>query len=289
MVKTIGNPLSWGSHLLHEASHAMSLATGSLGSHDMQMPQTRRLTANDIRRALRKGYEDFAHFRTDVMFLVLMYPVIGAALVYMAFQRDMLPLIFPMAAGFALLGPLAAVGLYELSRCRERGMKAGWGAALSVFKPYVAAPVLALGFYLIVLFLLWMYAAAWIHDVTMGPNTAANLRDFIGQVLTTDGGHMMILIGMGVGLLFALAALVVSLVSFPMLVDRQVGLPVAVATSLRVARKSPIATLQWGLVVAVTLAVASIPMFLGLVIALPVLGHATWHLYRAAVRFQTPM
>ncbi len=285
MVKTIGNPLSWGAAALTDAGHAIETAAENIGSHHQAVPEIRPLTLADIRMALRKGVDDFAHFCSDVMVMALLYPAIGILLAFAAFHRDMLHLFFPMAAGFALIGPFVATGLYELSRRREAGEPASWAQALAVFRPAVAGPVLALGLYLAVLYAIWLYAAAWIYEITMGPALPATLSSFATELTTTSEGYAMITIGLAVGFVFALLVLVSSLISFPMLIDRRVGLPVAVAASFRLARQSPRAVCFWGLTVAAILIVASIPAFLGLILALPILGHATWHLYRATVRF----
>ncbi|WP_323784157.1 DUF2189 domain-containing protein [Thalassovita sp.] len=286
MVKTIGNPLSWGAATLSDAGHALETVAVSIGSHDTELPEIRPLTLADIRMALRKGVDDFAHFRSDVMVMVLIYPAIGILLAFIAFQQNMLHLLFPMAAGFALIGPFVAIGLYELSRRRELGETAGWSQALSVLRPAVAGPVFSLGLYLIALYAIWLVAAAWIYRITLGPDLPGTLRDLATAVLTTPEGYAMMTLGLAVGLVFALLALITGLISFPMLIDRRVGLPVAVATSFRLAWQNPRVVGFWGLTVAAILIVASIPVFLGLILALPILGHATWHLYRSAIRFR---
>jgi uncharacterized membrane protein len=283
MVKTIGNPLSWGIQALWGTGHVIGDAADGLASHDANPPQVRDLRLADIRMALRKGARDFADSRSDVFFLVLIYPIIGALLFVIALHRGLLPVLFPMAAGFALLGPLAGIGLYDMSRRREAGEDASWGAVLAGMRSRVLGPELVLGAYLLGIFALWMYAANTIYQLTLGPDVPTSLSAFATDVLTTPAGWAMIVIGCGIGFLFAVVVLVISLTSFPMLIDRPVGLPVAVATSYQVARRNPVVVAAWGLVVAVSLAVASLPLFLGLIIVMPILGHATWHLYRAAV------
>lgn len=283
MVKTIGNPLSWGARALQSSGHAVTEAVDGVASHDLSPPLVRDLTMQDIRDALRKGAADFAANRSDVLFLVIIYPVIGALLIFIAFNQGLLPILFPMAAGFALLGPLAGIGLYEMSRRREAGIDASWGAVLGSLRSRVMGPELVLGAYLLGIFIIWIYVADAIFQATLGPELPTSIGAFIRDVFTTGAGWAMIVIGMAVGFLFAAVVLVMSLVSFPMLIDRPVGLPVAVSTSIAVARRNPRVVAGWGLLVAVSLAVASIPLFLGLIVVMPVLGHATWHLYRAAV------
>ena len=283
MVKTIGNPLTWATGAVFGTGRTVGAAAEALASHDTAPPETRKITGADIREALRKGYDDFKTFRSDVMVLVAIYPLIGIALVVIASDLALLPLLFPLAAGFALLGPVAAIGLYEMSRRREAGEPANWGSALSALRAHIVGPVMVLGTYLLAMFILWITAAIIIYGVTLGPEPPSSVWGFARDVLTTTAGWVMIILGMGVGFVFAAIVLVVSVIAFPMLIDRRAGLPVAVATSIQVARENPVTVARWGLTVAILMALASLPLFLGLVIVLPILGHATWHLYRAAV------
>lgn len=283
MVKTIGNPLSWAAEAVLGTGRTVGAVAESLGSEITEPPETRKIGVEDIRSALRKGYDDFTAFRSDVMFLVAIYPVIGIGLAVMAFDRALLPMIFPLAAGFALLGPVAGIGLYEMSRQREMRDDVTWGAALSALRARIVGPVLVLGFYLLALFVAWMFCAYLIYNWTLGPEPPVSVGAFLLDVMTTGPGWMMIILGLGTGFVFACVVLVISLISFPMLIDQRVGLPVAVMTSVKVARENPVTVATWGLIVAVLMALGSLPFFLGLIIVLPILGHATWHLYRAAV------
>ena len=285
MAQTIGNPGSWivagVADMASVFGKAVSKLGGSAGTNGV--PDVAELDGEDIRDALRKGFDDFLHFRGDVVFIIIVYPLIGLALATFAFNEALLPLVFPAAAGFAILGPFAALGLYEMSRLRETGAEAGWSDALGVLRSDRIAAILVLGLFLMSLFAIWIGAAQAIYAMTLGPEPPASISAFIGDVLTTGAGWAMIVVGFAVGAVFATVALAVSLVSFPMLIDRDAGLPVVVVTSLRVVQKNPAASIQWGLVVAGALVLGSIPAFLGLIVILPVLGHATWHLYRIAV------
>jgi uncharacterized membrane protein len=246
-------------------------------------PSIRRISPADLKEALSKGWDDFQEMPTFAIFLVAIYPIIGVVLFTVTFGYDMLPLVFPLIAGFALLGPLAAVGLYELSRRRELGQEASLGALSFVLSPSIGT-ILVLGVVLLAVFIAWLFAALAIYEAIFGPATQpVSMLDFASQVLTTSQGWTLIVVGCGVGFLFALAAFVISVVSFPMALDRKVGPLTAMTTSINAVLANPIPMAMWGLIVAASLLVGILPLFTGLIVVLPVLGHATWHLYRKLI------
>jgi uncharacterized membrane protein len=284
MVKTIGNPLSWTVDAVGSAFGGIAaLLRGIGGDAAAAAPQVRRLTRADLRQALRRGAADLAAFRSDVMFVCLLYPLIGAALAALALQGNLVQLVFPLLSGFALVGPAAAVGLYEMSRRRERGETAGWSAYLAVLSSPRFGAILVLALAQLAVFAAWVMAANLIHAATLALEPPVTAAEFAAAVLGTPAGWAMIVIGCGVGFLFAAVVLVTSLVSFPLLLDRDLGVAAAVVTSVRVARASPGAVALWGLIVAALLAAGTLPLLLGLIVVMPLLGHSTWHLYRAAV------
>ncbi|MFY0594943.1 MAG: DUF2189 domain-containing protein [Cognatishimia sp.] len=286
MVQTIGNPLSWGAQALGDAGQTAGEVAIHLGSHAQAEPKIQTININDVHAALSLGWQDVLRFRSDVLALVVIYPMIGFALTFLAFEQALLPMLFPMAAGFALLGPVASIGMYEISRQQEESGTASWGSALSALRGRVIGPVMILGLFMLGWFMLWMAAAFAIYSITLGPAMPTGTFAFLSDVFTTSAGWMMIILGMGVGAFFAIIVLFVSAIGFPMLIDRPVGLPIAVATSIKAVRQNMRPMLAWGLIVSALLALATIPVFLGLILVLPWLGHATWHLYRMVISYE---
>ena len=254
------------------------------GHHEtVAAPTVRRIGPADLVEALRRGIADFAIMPSHVVFLCLIYPIVGIVLARLVLGYEILPMLFPLMAGFALLGPLAALGLYEISRRREQGLEVSWRHAFGVLRSHSLASIIALGVLLMVIFLVWLGVANAIYVMSFGYVPAASVPDFLTRIFTTPEGWMLILVGNGVGLLFAVVVLAISAVSFPLLLDRDVGAITAILTSVRAVIANPVTMSLWGIIVAVALAIGSIPFFLGLTVVVPVLGHATWHLYRRVV------
>ena len=246
-------------------------------------PTIREISLSDLHEALRKGWEDFKAVPSHALFLCMIYPVLGLILARAVLGAAVLPLLFPLAAGFALIGPFAALPLYELSRRREAGEEATAWDAFEVLRSPSFGAMLGLGTLLFALLVTWVATAQAIYIAVFGYEGASSVRDFVTRVFTTPQGWWLIVVGCGVGFLFALVALCISVVAFPLMLDRHAGAGEAMVTSLRVAAKNPVTIAAWGLIVAVLLVLGSAPFFLGLAVVIPLLGHATWHLYRSAV------
>jgi uncharacterized membrane protein len=243
----------------------------------------RTIKLADLKDALMKGIDDFSAMPSHAVFLCLIYPVVGLIAGRLVIGYDVLPLLFPLVAGFALVGPFAAIGLYEMSRRREQGLDISWRHVLDVrYAPSFGA-IVALGLLLMVIFLIWLAAAQGIYIATFGYPPAASIPNFLREVLTSPAGWTLIIVGNGVGFLFAVMVLILSVVSFPLLLDRDVGVAVAVLTSVRAVLANPVTMAAWGFIVAALLVIGSIPFLFGLAVVMPVLGHATWHLYRKVV------
>lgn len=246
-------------------------------------PTVRKITFADVWEALALGANDFRAMPTHYFFLCLIYPVVGLIAARLAFGYEMLPLIYPMAAGFALLGPLVAIGLYELSRRREQGLDTSPARAFDVVHRPGFGSIVVLGLLLAALFVLWLYMANLIYVQMMGQEPPTSLTAFFNQVTSTPEGQRLIFAGNAIGFIFAALVLVTTSISFPMLVDRDVGPATAVRTSVRAAIENPLAIGLWGAIVAFGLLLGALPLLIGLAVVLPILGHATWHLYRKIV------
>jgi len=247
------------------------------------LPAVRKIALRDIGRALAKGIDDFWAMPSHLVFLGLIYPLCGLVLAYVTSQQNALQLVFPLASGFALLGPIAAVGLYEMSRRRELGLDTSWRYAFNVARSPSIPSIAALGLLLLAIFLAWIAVAQLLYVTLFGPVPPASYLDFLKEVVSTQKGWTLIGAGCLIGFCFAVVSLSVSVVSFPLLLDRDVGAAAAVTTSIKTVRENPVTMALWGLVVAAALAIGSLPLFIGLAIVMPILGHATWHLYRIAI------
>lgn len=246
-------------------------------------PGVRMIGAADLRQALARGVHDFAARPGHLAFLGVLYALVclGASRIVIGYA--MIPLLFPLLAGVALIGPLTAIGLYEISRRRERGEEISWRHAFAVLRSPSIGAIVGLGAVLLVIFLAWIFAATSIYVALFGSLDMVTPGRFARRVFTTPSGWTLMFLGNAVGLLFALSVLAIGSVSFPMLVDRPVGVAMAVRTSVRAVAANPQAMLTWGLIVVGLLALGILSFFVGLAVIVPVLGHATWHLYRMLV------
>lgn len=243
----------------------------------------RRIGVADLKDALRKGFDDFLAMPTHAMFLCIVYPILGLLLARLAFGYSVLPLLYPIAAGFALVGPFAALPLYEMSRRREMGQPVSVANAFDVLESSSIGAIAALGLLFLAVFGIWVMVANAVYIASFGYAPPASIATFVQDVFTTQAGWTMIVVGNIAGFCFAVIALTIGVVSFPLLLDRDVGAAVALLTSIRAVVQNPFIMALWGVIVAALLLIGSLPFFLGLTVVMPVLGHATWHLYRKVV------
>lgn len=247
------------------------------------LPVIRKIGFRDVEDALAKGLADFWAMPSHAVFLSILYPIVGLVLVVMTSGRNVMPLLYPLLSGFALVGPFAAIGLYEVSRRRELGLETTWQHAFDVLKSPSIPSIAMLGVVLTVIFVLWVATAEALYSGLFHPTAPQAYVDFLKEVLTTSHGLALVILGNVVGLLYMIAVFSISVVSFPLLLDRDVGAAIAMKTSIRAVIANPLPMALWAVIVGVLLTVGMLALIVGLAVVIPVLGHATWHLYRRVV------
>ncbi len=247
------------------------------------LPVVRKIGFKDIEEALAKGLADFWAMPSHAVFLSILYPIVGLLLVVMTSGQNLLPLLYPILSGFALVGPFAALGLYEVSRRRELGLETTWLHAYDVLRSPSVPALAVLGLVLTVIFVLWIATAEGLYAVLFHQTGPQAYLDFLKEVFTTSHGWTLVIVGNILGLAYMIAVFSMSVVSFPLLLDRNVGAAIAVKTSFRAVIANPGPMALWGLIVAVLLLLGMLALIVGLAVVIPVLGHATWHLYRRVV------
>lgn len=239
----------------------------------------RTISSVDLRASLREGWSDFLDKRGDLIVVGLLYPLIGIVAAVVSLGGTLMPLFFPIAAGIALLGPIAAIGFYELARRREEGLESEWSHFFDVRHRPAFDGIVAVAGLLVAIFAAWVIVAALLYLALWGPASPPSLGAFLTRLFTTSEGWALIIIGNLVGLGFAILVLSLSVVSLPMLVDRDVSAGYALSASIAAVRANKAVMLRWGVIVVALLVLGSIPIFIGLAVVLPWLGYATWHLY----------
>jgi len=243
----------------------------------------RKISVSDLFDALRLGIDDFMVKPSHIVFLCLIYPIVGVFLAAWTSGNNALPLMFPLVSGFALIGPFAAIGLYEISRRRELGMDASWRHAFDIRKSPALPSIAAVGGMLFVIFLAWLLTAQAFYENLFGRIPPESVGAFLSEIYSTERGWTLIIVGHAIGFMFAVVVLCTTVIAFPLLLDRDVGAYEAIHTSVRAVLANPVTMAVWGLMVTIGLMIGSLPLFAGLAVVLPIFGHATWHLYRKVI------
>ena len=251
-------------------------------------PDVHRIRMADVFDALRLGFNDFWAKPSHYVFLCLIYPLAGLLITYWSTNANALPLLFPLMSGFALIGPIAALPLYEMSRRRDEKLDTSWRRAFDVSHSAALPSIVAVGAFLFAIFIAWLLVAQNLYVHYFGPTPPESFSMLMNQVTTTEEGHSLIFVGCGIGLLFAIVVLCSTIVTFPVLLDQDCGALAAIATSLRVVWQNPLESLLWAAIVTAMLIVGFAALFAGLAVVLPILGHATWHFYRKTVAQPAP-
>lgn len=248
-----------------------------------RMPVVRPVGVDDIRAALLAGVEDFRRAPAYGLFFGAIYAFGGLFLIVAVSTLAMPWLAYPLAAGFALIGPFVAVGLYEVSRRLELGLPLGWGAVLGAVYAQSGRQLAWMAFVTLFVFLMWMYQIRLLLALFLGFQSFSTFGGFLTVIFTTVDGWMFLAVGHVVGAALAVLVFSLTVISFPLLLDRDADVVTAMITSVKTVVMSPKPMIAWAVVVVATLIVSAVPMMLGLLISLPILGHTTWHLYRRAV------
>lgn len=244
--------------------------------------EVRRMTLRELGDAWHAGLDDFAAHPTQKVFSWIIYPIIGMILLWVASERTLLPILFPIVSGVALIGPFLGLALNQISRHRKEGQTISHAEAFNIFKYPMRGTLLMMGAILACIFFAWLACAAILFRLTLG-DAPGSIGDFLTALFTTEAGWTLIVVGNLVGFVFALIVFVISVVAFPLIIHRHATLRAAIMTSVDAVVRNPGVTAVWGLIVAGLLLLGSLPAFIGLAVAIPILGHTTWHIYRKVV------
>ena len=261
----------------------LSKQSSQVDDEIVELPLVNPLTFTDLKACLRQGIDDFTHAPTYGLFFGGVFVFIGLFIMQSLFVWEKTWLMYPMLVGFPFIGPFAAVGLYEVSRRRQAGQPLAWNKVLGVVRAQSSREIRWMAFVLLFIFWVWMYQIRLLIALILGRMSFSTLNEFFNIVLTTPEGILFLVVGHVVGAFFALLLFSTTVISFPLLLERDVDFITAMITSFKTVMASPFVMLTWGVVVTISVMVSFIPAFLGLLIVLPVLGHTTWHIYKKAV------
>jgi len=244
------------------------------------------LEITDVLEFLSKGLRDFR--RAPVYGLVFggIYGVGGWLLVALMLQLNLPYLAYPLAAGFAIIAPFIACAFYCVSDCLEREAELSWGRIITSLRQAANQEMTWMALVTFFILFIWMDIAAFLFFGFFGL-TSMTFGELVNEILTTPKGLLFLFIGNSAGAVIALAVFSFSVTSFPMLYHRDVDFITAMITSVRVVRKNPRSMVFWAALIACMVGISLLSGFFGLFVVLPVLGHASWHLYRRAVQPKT--
>lgn len=248
------------------------------------MPEINKVTVDDIKASLKSGFSDFLARPVMSGFFGLFYAVVGILVVWCLVWLGKTWMIIPISVGFPLIAPFAASGLYEMSRRLQNDERFGWSEILTVMANQRKREMGWMAFVTLFIFWVWFYQFRTVLVIVLQDSSFSDLDGFLNTVLFTPKGWTFLVIGTCVGAFLSAVLFSVTVVAMPMLLDREMDFITAMLTSIRVVRENPIVMLAWAAIISVTMLLSLVPVFLGLIVTLPILGHSTWHLYQRAVQ-----
>lgn len=251
-------------------------------------PVVRSISFSDIADAFAAGLRDLRAAPLYGLTFGLLYAVGGILTLLTASALNMPYFTYPLASGFVLIGPLVAIGLYEVSRMRERGEKISWNGIFAAIRQQAGKEIGWMCFVVLFITTMWLYQVRLLLALFLRNETMTTMAEFFTVVTTTPQGWLFLGVGHVIGAVLSTILFSLTVVSFPILLDRNIDFITAMITSVRAVVRNPVPMLCWAAAIVAILVVSSLPMFLGLIVTLPVLGHTTWHLYRKLVAPEAP-
>ncbi len=247
------------------------------------MPEVNALSIDDLSKCLRNGISDFLKAPLFGLFFGAIFVIGGIFIVQSLFVWKKVWLIYPVMIGFPLIGPFAGVGLYEVSRRLEKGEALAWDTVFFVVWKSIGGEIKWMAFVMLFIFWVWMYQVRLLLALFLGNMSFPSWEKFFQILTTTTEGWSFIVVGHVVGAFLAMVLFSVTVVSIPLLLERDRDFITAMITSVKTVFQSPVVMLSWGVFVTLAIMLSFVPAFLGLLVVLPVLGHTTWHIYKKAV------
>lgn len=248
------------------------------------LPTVKKLTARDITASLKAGYSDFLARPVMSGFFGLFYAAFGILFVWCLIWLGKTWMIIPAAIGFPLVAPFAAAGLYEMSRRMQARQSFGWSDILTVMAHQRKREMGWMAFVTLFIFWVWFYQFRILLVIILQDAGFSDINGFLSVVFSTPEGWLFLTIGTLVGAFLSTVLFSVTVVAMPMLLDREdTDFVTAMITSIKVVTENPVVMLTWAAIISVTMLVSMLPLFLGLIVSLPILGHTTWHLYQRAL------
>jgi uncharacterized membrane protein len=243
------------------------------------LPEVQTVAATDIGACLSAGLSDFLRAPAFGMVFSAVYVLGGLVLFLVATASGQEWWLIPFVVGFPLLAPFAAVGLYEVSRRIEIGEPLIWREVLGVVIAQRNRQIPSMAMVILLIFMFWVFMAHTIFALFMGLQSLTNITSS-PEVLLRGSGPVMLAVGSVIGTGFALALFSFTVAGLPVLLERELDFISAIILSVRAVIANAGVMALWGLCIAALLFLGMLPVFLGLFVALPVLGHASWHMYR---------